>query len=146
MYINDTKIDNNSWLVKNNDIVYVKLLSSDNYNDSTQTTVVANDISSTYTITTESKTTTSSTTSFLDQIKKLLEELQDDESEGSTTSSGTGEIDTKWFSAPYTAPNGKVYNLFKTTTDKYSSYNFIYKKYFDTLQEMKAYIDKNNPR
>ena len=146
LYINDTEVDNNSWWVKNNDIVYVKLLSSDNYNDSTQTTVVANNISSTYTITTESKTTTSSTTSFLDQIKKLLEELQDNESEDSTTSSGTGDIDTKWFSAPYTAPNGKVYNLFKTTTDKYSSYNFIYKKYFDTLQEMKAYIDKNNPR
>lgn len=140
LFINDTKV-NSSGTVKNGDIVYIKLDSSDSYSETTKTTLLANNIASTYSITTESKDT-SSTTSFLDELKKLLEQLKDDDT---TTTTSTG-IDTKWISAPYIAPNGKTYNLYKTLDGKYSAYNFIYKKTFNSLTELKQYIDKNNPR
>lgn len=144
LFINNTKLSTNSGTVKNGDIVYIKLKSSENYNEKTQATINANNIIATYTITTESKSSSSSssTSSFLDELKKLLEQLKEDDTK---SSSSTG-IDTKWLSAPYIAPNGKTYNLFKTLDGKYSAQNFIYKKYFNSLTELKQYIDKNNPR
>lgn len=141
LFINDTNVTN-SGTVKNGDIVYIKLDSSDTYSETTKATLLANNIAATYNITTESKNTWS-TTSFLDELKKLLEQLKDEDTTGTTTSTG---IDTKWISAPYIAANGKTYNLYKTLDGKYSAYNFIYKKTFNSLTELKQYINKNNPR
>lgn len=55
-------------------------------------------------------------------------------------------VDTTRSMADYTAPNGKVYRIQKTTDGKYYSYKFIGPKYFNTLTEIKSYIDKRNPR
>jgi hypothetical protein len=55
-------------------------------------------------------------------------------------------VDTSWQASPYTAPNGKVYSFFKTTDNRYASYNFISAKYFDSPQSMIMYININNPR
>jgi hypothetical protein len=45
----------------------------------------------------------------------------------------------------FTAPNGKNYKIFKTDStwgnaNKYSSYNFVTPKYFDSLQTTKNHI------
>ena len=53
-------------------------------------------------------------------------------------------IDTTWQSAPYTAPNKKVYYLFKTVDGRYSSYTFSSAKYFDSLENVRTYIYNNN--
>lgn len=145
LYINNTQATNNSGLVKNGDIVYVKLKSSTTYNEITQTTISANGIYAIYSVTTESKVT--SNISFIDELKKILEQLkeQDETNSWNTSTTNTG-IDTKWISAPYTAPNGKIYNLYRTVDWRYSAYNFIYKRYFSSLTELKQYINKNNPR
>lgn len=55
-------------------------------------------------------------------------------------------IDTSRSTAPYKAPNGKIYNLFKTTTWKYWSYNMVTPKLFDSLKLLQDYINKNNPK
>lgn len=144
LFINDTKITGNSWTVKNWDIVYIQLYSSNTYNESNYATLIANWISSTYTITTES-TIPSSTTSFLDEIKRILEKIQQQPATTWSTTTDTN-IDNTWISAPHIAPNGKVYNLYKTIDGRYSAHNFVIKKYFTSLSEMKTYIDKNNPR
>lgn len=146
LYINNTQIANNSGFVKNGDIIYVKLKSSNTYNEVTQTTISANGIYAIYSVTTESKTSTN--ISFIDELKKILEQLkeQDETTWGDTSSTTNTGIDTKWISAPYTAPNGKVYNLYRTIDGRYSAYNFIYKRYFSSLTELKQYINKNNPR
>lgn len=144
LFINDTKITSNSGLVKNWDIVYIQLHSSNSYNESNHTILIANWVSATYTITTESSKPNSST-SFLDELRKLLEQLQE---EDTTTKPITTDvtIDTTRVSAPHIAPNGKEYKLYKTIDWRYSSHNFIIKKYFTSLSEMKSYIDKNNPK
>jgi hypothetical protein len=56
----------------------------------------------------------------------------------------TATIDNTWQSAPYTAPNGKVYRLFKTTDGRYSSYTFASAKYFVSVDAMKNYIYQQN--
>ena len=145
LFINDTKINNNSWLVKNWDIIYIQLRSSNQNNDSSHAVLVANWISSTYTITTETKAW--STTSFLEELRKLLEQLQKEDTNNTTTPIWTDTtVDTNRRSAPHVAPNGKIYNLYKTIDWRYSSHNFIIKRFFSSLQEMKTYIDKNNPK
>lgn len=55
-------------------------------------------------------------------------------------------IDTSRSTAKHTAPNGKVYNIFRTTNGQYSSYNMVVPKLFSTLTELKNHINKNNPR
>jgi len=55
-------------------------------------------------------------------------------------------VDTTRTSIAYTAPNGKVYDLFKTTDGRYSSYDFAFAKYFNTLDEIKSHISRGNPR
>lgn len=55
-------------------------------------------------------------------------------------------IDTTRSTSSYTAPNGKVYNLFKTTANQYSAYNMVIPKLFNSLEELKNYIKINNPR
>lgn len=75
----------------------------------------------------------------LEEIKSFI-----DKNNGWTSISYT--IDKSWSTAAYTAPNGKVYNLFKTTTEKYSSYNMVIPKLFNSLQELKDHINKNNPK
>ncbi len=55
-------------------------------------------------------------------------------------------IDYWWSSAPYKAPNNKTYNLFKTTTWKYWSYNMIMPKLFNSLKDLQEHINKNNPK
>ncbi|MCX6823260.1 MAG: right-handed parallel beta-helix repeat-containing protein [candidate division SR1 bacterium] len=56
----------------------------------------------------------------------------------------TATVDQTWQSAPYVAPNGKSYRLFKTTDGRYSSYNFVSAKYFVSVESMKSYITKQN--
>ncbi len=55
-------------------------------------------------------------------------------------------VDSSWSTSPYKAPNGKIYNLFKTTTGKFWSYNMVIPKLFDTLKALQEYINKNNPK
>ena len=133
----------NTW-----DIVYIQLYSSDLYNESTYAILLANWISATYSVITESREPQqSSTISFLDELRKLLEQLQNKDTDTNTKPTNTNTtIDTSRRSAPHTAPNKKVYNLYKTVDGKYSSHNFQIKKYFTSLAEMKSYINKNNPK
>jgi hypothetical protein len=56
------------------------------------------------------------------------------------------DIDNTWQAAPYKAPNGKIYYLFKTVDDRYSSYNFVSAKYFDSTQSVIMHININNPK
>lgn len=58
----------------------------------------------------------------------------------SSTAGRNHTIDQNWQSSPYTAPNGKVYRLFKTTDDRYSSYNFVSAKYFISVDALKNHI------
>jgi hypothetical protein len=65
------------------------------------------------------------------------------------TTSGLGwnhTVDNTRQASPYKAPNGKIYYLFKTTDNRYASYNFISAKYFDTPQNLIMHINVNNPR
>ncbi len=60
-------------------------------------------------------------------------------------------VDTNFDQVSYTAPNGKVYKIFKTSSkwnnpDMYSSYNFVDAKYFTSLDAIKKYISENNKR
>jgi hypothetical protein len=55
-------------------------------------------------------------------------------------------VDTSRSTSPYKAPNGKIYNLFKTTTGKFWSYNMVVPKLFDTLKLLQDHINKNNPK
>ncbi len=59
---------------------------------------------------------------------------------------GDYAIDQSRSSSTHTAPNGKVYNFFKTTTGKYGSSNFATAKLFDDVATMKKHIDANNPK
>ena len=56
----------------------------------------------------------------------------------------TATVDQTWQSAPYVAPNGKSYRLFKTVDGRYSSYNFASSKYFVSVESMKSYINQWN--
>ena len=49
-------------------------------------------------------------------------------------------VDTTWQSAPYQAPNGKTYRLFRTTDGRYSSYDFSSAKYFISVDALKSHI------
>lgn len=53
-------------------------------------------------------------------------------------------VDQTRQSAPYTAPNGKVYYLFRTTDGRYSSYTFTAAKYFISLEALKNHIYQRN--
>jgi len=58
-------------------------------------------------------------------------------------------IDTNFDPIVYTAPNGKRYTIFKTSSNgsnpnKYSSFGFVAAKYFDTLQSAKDHINIYN--
>lgn len=60
-------------------------------------------------------------------------------------------IDTDFDEVSYTAPNGKVYKIFKTSSkwnnpNMYSSYNFVDAKYFTSLDAAKKFIDQNNKK
>lgn len=59
---------------------------------------------------------------------------------------GDYAIDQSRSSSTYTAPNGKVYNFFKTTKGKYGSSNFATAKLFDDVATMKKHIEVNNPK
>ena len=65
---------------------------------------------------------------------------------GSTSGAGwnTAGIDATRQSAPYIAPNGKSYRLFKTTDGRYSSYNFSTAKYFVSVDALKNHIYQRN--
>lgn len=58
----------------------------------------------------------------------------------------THTVDTSRASQTYQSPSGKTYTIQKTTSSKYFSYRFISPKYFNSLAEIKSYIDKNNPK
>lgn len=55
-------------------------------------------------------------------------------------------VDTSRSSSSYVAPNGKAYTIQKTTDGRYFSYRFISPKYFNTLTDIKNYINVNNPK
>ncbi len=148
LYINNIKIDNNSSYVKNNDIVFIQLRSSSEYNQIRHATLTSNWIWATYSITTENWLTenTSSTTSFLEQLRKIIKQLKEENPTTGTVQSTNTNIDNSRISAPHIAPNWKVYTIYKTLDGRYSSNNFIIKKYFWSLSEIKTYINKNNPK
>lgn len=65
---------------------------------------------------------------------------------------GDCHINTYWVSSwvftnndpsEHIAPNGKIYAI-TMESGKYTSTNFVYKKYFNTITELRSYIDKNN--
>lgn len=58
-------------------------------------------------------------------------------------------VDPDFEQVTYTAPNGKVYKIFKTSSkwnnpNMYSSYNFVNAKYFTSLEAAKKFINQNN--
>lgn len=60
-------------------------------------------------------------------------------------------VDPDFEQVVYTAPNGKVYKIFKTSSkwnnpNMYSSYNFVDAKYFTSLEAAKKFIDQSNPK
>lgn len=55
-------------------------------------------------------------------------------------------VDNSRSTATYNAPNGKTYKIFRTTNGQYGSYNMVIPKLFNTLQELKNHINKNNPK
>ena len=61
------------------------------------------------------------------------------------------KIDTDFIQVSYTAPNGKIYRIFKTSDEwhnpnMYSSYDFVNAKYFTSLEAAKKYINQNNKK
>jgi hypothetical protein len=64
----------------------------------------------------------------------------------STSNGGNSGIDSSWQAAPYTAPGGKIYHLFKTTDERYSSYEFKSAKYFASVETLKAHIYNANKK
>lgn len=61
------------------------------------------------------------------------------------------KLDTNFTHVKYTAPNGKTYTIFKTSSewsnpDMYSSYDFVNAKYFTTLEAAKKFINQSNPK
>ena len=61
------------------------------------------------------------------------------------------KIDTDFDEVKYTAPNGKIYKIFKTSSkwnnpNMYSSYNFVDAKYFTSLEAAKKFINQNNKK
>ncbi len=58
------------------------------------------------------------------------------------------ELDNTFDPVVYIAPNKKEYTIqrvFVSAQEKYMSYKFITPKYFDNLDQIEAFIDKNNP-
>ena len=60
-------------------------------------------------------------------------------------------VDPDFEQVVYTAPNGKVYKIFKTSSkwnnpNMYSSYNFVDAKYFTSLEAAKKFINQNNKK
>jgi cysteine-rich repeat protein len=53
------------------------------------------------------------------------------------------EIDTSFDILTYTAPNGKIYKIYKTDRG-YMSYKLMEIKYYPTLESLQIHIDKNN--
>ena len=85
----------------------------------------------------------------LDALKAYIDKNNGGVSGGGYSVSGGGRdhvVDTSWQSAPYVAPNGKVYRLFKTTDDRYSSYDFKSAKYFSSVETLKAHIYNANKK
>ena len=61
------------------------------------------------------------------------------------------KIDTDFDEVKYTAPNGKVYKIFRTSSkwnnpEMYSSYDFVDAKYFTSLEAAKKFIKENNSK
>ncbi|MDD3262727.1 MAG: hypothetical protein PHR61_02670 [Candidatus Absconditabacteria bacterium] len=75
--------------------------------------------------------------------KKDIEEFIDKNNPGNSLNY---TVDNSRSTSPYKAPNGKIYNLFKTTTGKFGSYNMVVPKLFDTLKILQDHINKNNPK
>lgn len=65
---------------------------------------------------------------------------------GIPVASRNHRVDFNFASIDYTAPNGKIYTIGKTTEGKYFSYKFIYPRYFNSVEEMKWYINLQNPK
>ena len=86
--------------------------------------------------------------STLTQLKDHIDLKNPSWSSSSSSSSSTlnYDIDSNRFSAPYTAPNGKVYQIFRTTDNTYGAYEMKTMKLFSTVPELKAYIKSKNLR
>ena len=55
-------------------------------------------------------------------------------------------VDVGFNKVTYTAPNGKVYDIYRTTTGKYFSYKMSTPIYFDSLTTIKKYINLYNKK
>lgn len=85
----------------------------------------------------------------LDALKAYIDKNNGGVSGGGYSISGGGRdhvIDSSRQAAPYTAPGGKVYRLFKTTDNRYSSYDFKSAKYFSSVETLKAHIYAANKK
>jgi hypothetical protein len=81
----------------------------------------------------------------LDNLKAYINK-NNGGSSGISSSTLIANADQTRASAPYTAPNGKIYNLYRTTDKKYTSSDFIFVKTFTSLKALKEYINRSNPR
>jgi len=55
-------------------------------------------------------------------------------------------IDGTRQTSPYTAPNKKVFYFFKTIDERYSSYTFTSERYFNSLLDVKEFINSTNKK
>jgi hypothetical protein len=55
-------------------------------------------------------------------------------------------VDDSWNAPTHITPNGKRYAIYKTTTGKYVARGMTIPKLFTSLQELKNYLDINNPK
>ena len=89
------------------------------------------------------------TFSTLDALKAYIDKNNGGISGGGYSVTGGGRdhvVDSTRQAAPYTAPGGKVYHLFKTTDNRYSSYDFKSAKYFSSVETLKAHIYAANKK
>lgn len=55
-------------------------------------------------------------------------------------------IDGTRQASPYTAPNKKAFYFFKTIDERYSSYTFTSERYFNSLLDVKEFINSTNKK
>ena len=126
-------------------------LNDDDYSDDASTHTAPN--GKTYTIVHDSsKGYTSSNflnkNKYFSTLSALYEYIDANNKTGTSwgTTAKYTNIDQSRSTAAYKAPNGKSYSLLKLINGRYGSYTFQTAKTFTTLKELKAYINKNNPK
>lgn len=181
LYINWTNVGKR-WLVKNWDTVYISLISSQDYDDITTSTLTIWDKASVYKVTTktdpddeeynnDSRNLTDDEieelediydlikgsdiliqTKFKDMLEDKIREMEDDWADEDNIDKVRyiydkliEDMDNNQ-DVLFTAPNNKKYTISYESGRWYTSINFISSgKYFFSLDEIKTYINKNNP-